>query len=144
MNKKICVLHIDDDEVDKMMMKQAMSKAGLDYTIYNAKDGIEAFDLLRGSNGVTQLNPLPHLILLDVNMPRMSGHEFLLEIKKDEKLKRIAIILLTTSEAPNDVNTAYDGSVMAYLHKPVDFDDFIATFKTLKAFWELNIWPDLE
>ena len=77
-------------------------------------------------------------------MPRMSGHEFLLEIKKDEKLKRIAVILLTTSEAPNDVNTAYDGSVMAYLHKPVDFDDFIATFKTLKAFWELNIWPDLE
>ncbi|MBT8196182.1 MAG: response regulator [Bacteroidia bacterium] len=144
MKQNISVLHIDDDEVDKMMMKQAMSKAGMDYTIHNASDGIEALDKLRGTNHVEALNPLPNIILLDVNMPRMSGHEFLAEIKQDEKLRRIAVILLTTSESPEDVNTAYDGSIMAYLHKPVDFDDFIQTFKTLKAFWDMNTWPDLD
>ena len=86
--------------------------------------------------------PKPDLILLDLNLPRMDGRELLSLIKGDEKLKRIPIVILTTSDAEQDVLTSYDLHANAYITKPVDFEQFIAVVKTIEEFWlEIVLLP---
>ena len=82
--KQVTILHVEDDEVDAMVMQRALKKTNLDYKYYHAKNGLQGLDMLRGTNGYEKLSPRPNIILLDLNMPPMNGHEFLKELRELE------------------------------------------------------------
>jgi len=110
------VLLIDDDEVDVMAFRRALSKSDVDITLTVAHNGEEALTFLRGDDDVERI-ATPYIILLDLNMPRMNGFEFLDEIRADAALKNSIVFVLTTSEAPNDLERAYDRHVAGYIRK---------------------------
>lgn len=110
------VLLIDDDTVDILQIKRAMKKLDLSDHLHIAHNGIEALDLLRGKDGP----PLkPHLVLVDLNMPRMSGLEFLEEIRQDPNLKSLTVYVVTTSSLERDQEAAHNLGVFGYLVKPI-------------------------
>ncbi|MBE9213884.1 response regulator [Plectonema cf. radiosum LEGE 06105] len=139
MEEKILnLLLVEDDEVDVMNVKRALKKNNLRNPLYVACNGIEALKMLRGENE-TSLN-IPkqrRIILLDLNMPRMGGLEFLEELRADADLKSIPVIVLTTSDEDRDRIEAYNLNVAGYLLKPVNFSQFIETMATLNKYWML-------
>jgi len=98
------------------------------------KDGVEAMEFLRGE-GRFKAAPRPDIILLDLNLPRKDGREVLQEIKSDEKLKRIPVVVLTTSKAEEDVLRTYNLHANCYVTKPVDLEKFMVVVKTIDSFW---------
>ena len=134
------ILLVEDDEVDIINVKRAFKKCQISSSLIVANNGIEALNLLRG-NGVEKINPEPVAILLDINMPKMSGLEFLKELRSDEMLKHLNVFILTTSNELSDKKAAYDQNVAGYFIKPVDFQKFIEIIKTLNDYWKLNEYP---
>ena len=130
----INILLVDDDDGDILLTKKALQKS----RIYNAldvvKDGVEAMKYLR-REGKFHDAPRPGLILLDLNMPRKDGRETLAEIKNDPDLRSIAVVVLTTSEADQDVLQSYDLQANCYVTKPVDLQQFTKVIQTLQDFW---------
>jgi len=124
------VLLVEDNEDDIDLTKEAFSEARIKLNLHIARDGIEALKFLRDSE-----NPTPDLILLDLNMPRKDGRETLADLKADPRLKRIPVIIITTSEADADVLSAYNQNANSYIVKPVDFDQFLKVMRTLEEFW---------
>lgn len=110
------ILMIEDDDVDIMVVQRAFDKESVETDITIAKDGIEALDLLRGKNGREKIH-LPELILLDLNMPRMNGYEFLDELRKDAKLSELVIFVLTTSRSDKDIFEMQKRGVAGYILK---------------------------
>ena len=133
--KKMLLL-VEDDQVDALTVKRAVRETGMDHDIVHLLDGEEALAYLRG-----QGNPMPNLILLDLNMPRMNGLDFLKEVKQDPSLKRIPVIVLTTSSDAEDVRQSFLLNVAGYMTKPVDYKIFLKRIQVLKAYWELNRVP---
>lgn len=131
------ILLVDDDEVDVMTVKRAFSKANITNKVYVATDGIEALSLLR-RDGVP---PARRLVLLDLNMPRMSGIEVLREIRADPVLQAITVVVLTTSNEDRDRVEAYQLNVAGYLLKPVTFHAFAEVMTTLNKYWTLMEMP---
>jgi len=131
------ILLVDDDEVDVMTVKRAFSKANITNRLYVATDGIEALSLLR-SDGIP---PARRLVLLDLNMPRMSGIEVLREIRADPALQALTVIVLTTSNEDRDRVEAYQLNVAGYLLKPVTFHAFAEVMSTLNKYWTLMEMP---
>ena len=131
------ILLVDDDEVDVMTVKRAFSKANITNKLYVATDGIEALSLLR-SDGIP---PARRLVLLDLNMPRMSGIEVLREIRADPALQAITVVVLTTSNEDRDRVEAYQLNVAGYLLKPVTFHAFAEVMSTLNKYWTLMEMP---
>jgi len=131
------ILLVDDDEVDVMTVKRAFSKANITNKLYVATDGIEALSLLR-SDGIP---PARRLVLLDLNMPRMSGIEVLREIRADPALQAITVIVLTTSNEDRDRVEAYQLNVAGYLLKPVTFHAFAEVMSTMNKYWTLMEMP---
>lgn len=131
------ILLVDDDEVDVMTVKRAFSRANITNKLYVATDGIEALNLLR-SDGIP---PARRLVLLDLNMPRMSGIEVLREIRADPALHMITVIVLTTSNEDRDRVEAYQLNVAGYLLKPVTFHAFAEVMSTLNKYWTLMEMP---
>jgi CheY-like chemotaxis protein len=131
------ILLVDDDEVDVMTVKRAFSKANITNKVYVATDGIEALNLLRSE----AIPPERRLVLLDLNMPRMSGIEFLREIRADPALHAITVIVLTTSNEDRDRVEAYQLNVAGYLLKPVTFHAFAEVMSTLNKYWTLMEMP---
>ena len=115
-NEEIKILLVEDDELDIEGITRALVKAGISNPVYIAKDGIEALEILRGEKGNLKIDR-PYLIILDLNMPRMSGLEFLEEIRIDENLADSLVFVLTTSDANKDRKDAYDNHVAAYILK---------------------------
>jgi len=138
--RQINILLVEDDEVDVMNLQRAFKKNKISNPLYIAGDGLEALDMLR-NNGTKAITPLPQIILLDLNMPRMNGIEFLEEIRKDERLKPISVIVLTTSNEERDLVAAYNFNVAGYILKPIDFREFTQTVTTLDAYWSLMEMP---
>jgi len=138
--KTINILLIEDDEVDVMNVKRAFQKNNLNNPIQHAGNGIEALDLLRGQNGQTQIE-LPRIILLDLNMPRMGGIEFLHELRKDELLKNISVFVMTTSNEDKDKVDAYNLNVAGYILKPLSMENFVSAVSILKNYWILCEYP---
>ncbi|HNR21081.1 MAG TPA: response regulator [Bacteroidia bacterium] len=132
---KFSILHIEDDIVDTMVVERILRKKNLVSELYHAKNGVEALDLLRGKNGK---NIRPEIILLDLNMPKMSGLEFLKELRADDDLKSIKVYVLTTSDDVNDKKSAYEYNVSGYIIKPINAMEFENVFDVLKDFWTLN------
>lgn len=136
--KKVNVLLVEDDEVDIMTVRRAFRKGNITNPLYVAKDGMEALAILRG--GTEHLPAIPlerRLILLDLNMPKMSGIEFLQILRADPQLKDIPVVVLTTSNGDWDRLKAYNFNVSGYLLKPVQFEDFIETMLVFNKYWAL-------
>lgn len=141
-NKKIHILLVEDDEVDVMNVRRAFKKSNIVHPIYIAGNGLEALAILRGSAKIEPTMPQSRrLILLDLNMPRMNGIEFLRELRMDENLKSIPVIVLTTSNEDRDKVEAYNLNVAGYILKPVTFSNFVDVMSTLNKYWMLNEIP---
>ncbi|CAO5226755.1 response regulator [Frankia sp. AgKG'84/4] len=128
------VLLVEDDPGDVLMTREAFEDHKLRNHLNVVSDGVEALAYLRGEGqyaGATR----PDLILLDLNLPRRDGREVLREVKADDRLRRIPIVVLTTSEAEEDVLRSYDLHANAYITKPVDFERFVAVVRHIDEFF---------
>lgn len=140
--KIINILLVEDDEVDVMNVKRAFKKYKIGNPLFIAGNGIEALEMLRSHNGEPpQVPKNRRLILLDLNMPKMNGLEFLEEIRKDEELKRTPVIVLTTSDEDKDRIEAYNLNVAGYILKPVTFANFAEVMVALNKYWTLCEMP---
>ena len=128
------ILLVEDNPGDVRLAKEGLKECKLNNTLHVVGDGAEAMDFLhrRGkyANAVR-----PDLILLDLNLPKKHGREVLAEIKSDEKLKRIPVVILTTSKAEEDIFKTYELHANCYVTKPVDLDQFIKIVKSIHSFW---------
>jgi CheY-like chemotaxis protein len=133
----IIILIADDDPDDRMLTRDAWEENRLANQLHFVEDGEELMDYLHrcGRYGHLAATPLPGLILLDLNMPRKDGREALKEIKADPKLRRIPIVVLTTSKAEEDIIRTYDLGVNSFITKPVTFGALVDTVKTLARYW---------
>jgi CheY-like chemotaxis protein len=139
--KKITLLHIEDDSVDKMVVERVLKKMDIVSVVHHAENGEDAINKLKGLNGEEKLTPTPQVILLDINMPKMNGLEFLKELRSDAELKHISVYMVTTSNDESDVTGAYEYNVAGYILKPVDIAHFEGTFKLITDFWRLCEFP---
>ncbi|MFI5219169.1 MAG: response regulator [Bacteroidia bacterium] len=132
------ILHVEDDAVDAMVMERALKKCDINHTLYKAANGIDALDVLRGTNGKQKIDPLPKIILLDLNMPKMNGIEFLRELRSDLNLKSISVFVMTTSNDEKDRTDAYNLHVAGYLIKPLSLENYVSVVSALNDFWKLT------
>jgi CheY-like chemotaxis protein len=133
-NSAITILVADDDEDDRLMTRDALRDARLHNDLRFVVDGVELMDFLRRRNGY-QDAPRPGLILLDLNMPRKDGREALAEIKNDPDLRKIPVIVLTTSKAEEDLVRTYDLGVNSFITKPVTFLGLVEVMKVFTRYW---------
>jgi CheY-like chemotaxis protein len=135
--KSITILYADDDAEDRMLVKDAWAENRLANELHFVEDGEELMDYLRRRGQYTHLadQPLPGMILLDLNMPRKDGREALQEIKADPKLRSIPVVVLTTSKAEEDILRAYDLGVNSFILKPVTFQSLVDLTLTLSKYW---------
>jgi chemotaxis family two-component system response regulator Rcp1 len=132
--KHIEILLIEDSPADILLTREAFEESRILNTLHVAEDGVQAMDFLR-KRGAHASAPRPDLILLDLNLPRKNGREVLAEIKADPDLKKIPIVVLTTSSAEEDVLKAYDLTANCYVVKPVGFDNFMQAMQSIRHFW---------
>ena len=128
------ILLVEDNPADVHLTVEALRDARVHNNLHVAADGEEALAFLRRRNGYTEA-PRPDLILLDLNLPRKSGREVLADIKADPDLRRIPVIILSTSSSDDDVTSAYDLPANCYVTKPVDLDEFIGVVRAIDSFW---------
>src|SRR3954452_11607839 len=135
--KPITILMADDDADDRMMTREAFEESHLVNDLRFVEDGEELLDYLkrRGRYADPASSPRPALILLDLNMPRKDGREALREIKADPELRRIPIVVMTTSKAEEDIFRSYDSGASSYITKPVTFERLVELMKTLGQYW---------
>lgn len=133
----IIILMADDDADDCLMAKEALEESRLANDLHFVGDGEELLEYLRheGKYSDPASSPVPGLILLDLNMPRKDGREALKEIKEDPELRRIPIVVLTTSKAEEDICRTYDLGVNSFVVKPVSFEGLTDVMKTLCKYW---------
>jgi CheY-like chemotaxis protein len=141
MGPTVNLLLVDDDEVDVQGLKRAFTKSRIGNPITVARDGIEALEILRGQNGKSKL-PKPHLIMLDLNMPRMNGFEFLDEIRADNDLKNTVVFMITTSKAEEDKARAYGKHVAGYIIKQDPANTFMQAVSLLEHYWKIVEFPE--
>jgi len=132
--KVVDILLVEDNPGDVRLTKEALRDAKVLNEIFVARDGVEAMDFLT-RKGTFVDAPIPDLILLDLNLPRKDGREVLEEIKKDPRLKRIPVVVLTTSKADEDIVKSYSLHANAYITKPVDLNRFSEIIHALEEFW---------
>jgi two-component system, chemotaxis family, response regulator Rcp1 len=133
-NAAFSILIAEDNPTDVMIMREAMQGAKMALELHVVEDGVQALQFLRRM-GAYKTSPRPDLILLDLNMPRKNGHEVLAEIKLDPQLKHIPVVMLTTSQAEDDLARAYANHVNCYIRKPVDFESFVEVVRGIEQFW---------
>jgi two-component system response regulator len=128
------ILLVEDDHADAALVADAFADIGISDTVHHTDSGSAALAYLHG-DGEDAGAPRPDLILLDLNMPRMSGHDVLAVIKSDEKLRTIPVIVFTTSGSPLDVTASYQGHANAYVTKPMDLDGFGTVITRIRQFF---------
>jgi CheY-like chemotaxis protein len=133
-SRPIEVLLVEDDEGDVVMTREALDEGKVLNRLHVAADGVEAIEYLR-REGPHADAPRPDLILLDLNLPRRDGRQVLAEVKGDEDLRRIPVVVLTTSEAEEDILRSYDLHANAYVTKPVDFERFVKVIQQIDEFF---------
>ncbi len=131
------ILIADDDEEDRMLAREALEESRLANEMFFVEDGVDLLDFLhhRGAYSDRGSAPRPGLILLDINMPRMSGLEALREIKADPSLRQIPVVILTTSRADEDILRSYDLGVNSFISKPVTFSGLVDVMRALGTYW---------
>ena len=141
-DRTLNILLVEDDEVDVMNVKRAFKKNNITNPLYLAQNGIEALQMLREPGAETDKVPINRrLILLDLNMPKMGGIEFLKELRSDPILKPTPVIVLTSSNEDRDRVEAYHLNVAGYILKPVTFANFAETMMALNKYWTLCEMP---
>ena len=133
-NRPVEILLVEDNPGDERLTREALKEGKVYSNLHWVKDGVEAMDFLR-RGGKHQGAPRPDIILLDLNLPKKDGREVLQDIKNDAELKRIPVVVLTTSKAEEDVLRTYDLHANCYVTKPVDLEKFIVVVKSIDAFW---------
>jgi two-component system, chemotaxis family, response regulator Rcp1 len=128
------VLLVEDNPGDVRLTREALRESRVRNRISVARDGIEALEMLR-AEGPHEDTRRPDLILLDLNLPRMNGRELLAEIKKDPRLRRIPVVILTSSREEEDIARTYDLHANAFVTKPVDFEQFVRAVRSIEDFW---------
>ena len=130
MKQSPAILIVEDNPGDVRLIQEAFKTSAMDLTLYFARDGVEATHFLE----TRKRDGCPQLLILDLNLPKKSGFEVLEFVKRDERLKRIPVIVLTSSQNPEDIAKAYDLHANCYLTKPVNFDAFSDVLKAIKYF----------
>ena len=130
------ILLVEDDRVDAMTIKRSLEEIKVTNRLDTVSNGEEALEFLRDSQ-----NEMPCLILLDLNMPKMNGIEFLKIAKTDDELKRIPVVVLTTSSDEEDKVDSFNLGVAGYMIKPVDYKQFVEVVKTIDMYWTLSELP---
>ena len=131
MKKSPVILIVEDNPGDVRLIKEAFKTSSIKPTLYFARDGLEATRFLE----TRMQDGFPHLMVLDLNLPKKSGFQVLQFVKRHEMLKRIPVIVLSSSQNPEDVARAYDLHANCYLTKPANFESFIAVVQALEYFW---------
>ncbi|MCJ7679404.1 MAG: response regulator [Candidatus Aminicenantes bacterium] len=131
------ILLVEDDVVDQMTVKRALKEIHVTNRLIVANNGEEALFYLQNDK-----YDKPTLVLLDINMPKMNGIEFLKVVKKDENLKKIPVIVLSTSKEDSDRIDAFDLGVAGYMVKPVDYLKFVDVIRTIHMYWKLSEMPE--
>ncbi len=135
--KTLIILMADDDADDRLLAQEALMESRVLNELHFAEDGVQLMEYLRGEGEYADRDrfPLPGLILLDLNMPKMDGREALALLKQDAALKRIPVVILTTSKAEEDMLKGYDLGAASYITKPVTFDVLVELMRTLGKYW---------
>ena len=128
------ILLVEDNPADVRLTREALNEAKVMNTLHVVSDGVEALEFLHNEGGHAG-NPIPDLILLDLNLPRKDGREVLAEIKADPRFKRIPVVILTTSKAEEDIIHSYDLHANAFITKPVDLAQFMKVTVAVEHFW---------
>lgn len=139
-NGRMTILLVEDDEYDVEITERAISKSDISSQLYVVWDGEEALDFLF-RRGEFEDAPRPDLVLLDLRLPKIGGHEVLSTIKEDDELKNIPVIVLTVSEREEDMVKAYDSGASSYVHKPVNPDEFGKVIRTVQEYWKITELP---
>lgn len=137
MGTEVLILVVEDDIVDVMTIKRAFKEVKITNPIEVCKNGLDALEYLKKTS-----NKRPGIILLDINMPKMNGIEFLQVVKKDNNFKSIPVVVLTTSKAEQDKVETFNLGVAGYMIKPVDYLQFVETVKTIHLYWTLSELPE--
>ncbi|OUC12685.1 MAG: two-component system response regulator [Alkalinema sp. CACIAM 70d] len=138
--RNLSILLVEDDEVDVMNVQRALKKNGLEVPLHRAANGLEALNMLR-HDSKHLAHPGHLLILLDLNMPKMGGLEFLQELRRDPDLRHIPVVVLTTSKQESDRVAAYELNVAGYIVKPITFSSFVETMNVISQYWLLSEMP---
>jgi two-component system response regulator len=128
----IDILLVEDNPADVRLAQEAFKDARVANRLHVARDGVEALSMLRDATGAV---PRPDLILLDLNLPRKDGREVLQDIKQDEALRHIPVVVLSTSQSEHDIARSYRLGANAFVTKPVDIDRFFQVIRSLEQFW---------
>ena len=128
------ILMVEDNPGDVRLTKEALKEGKVFSNLHTVKDGVEAMEFLRREGKYSSV-PRPDIILLDLNLPKKDGREVLQDIKNDNELKRIPVVVLTTSKAEEDVLRTYNLHANCYVTKPVDLEKFIVVVKSIDVFW---------
>lgn len=139
--RRLNILLVEDDELDVMNVRRAFAKNHIANPLHIASNGLEALDMLRGTGGVQPIPRERRLILLDLNMPRMNGIEFLSALRADPDLMSTAVVVLTTSDEERDKVQAYNLNVAGYILKPVTLPAFVEIMAKLNQYWSVNELP---
>ncbi|WP_044528484.1 response regulator [Herbaspirillum sp. B65] len=134
--KEVSLLIVDDDDIDVMGVRRALEKLRIANPSFRARDGLEALDMLRGG-----MLPSPSIVLLDLNMPRMNGIEFLRELRADKMLTKTVVFVLTTSKADEDMAMAYEKHIAGYMTKSTINRDFMSAIGLLEHYWRIVELP---
>jgi len=133
-SKPVEILLVEDNPGDVRLTKEVLMEGKVRNNLQVVGDGVEAMAFLRREHSYAKA-PRPDLILLDLNLPKKDGREVLQEIKADRQLKRIPVVVLTTSDADEDILRSYDLRANCYITKPVDLDQFIRVIRSIETFW---------
>lgn len=131
---EIQILLVEDNEGDILLTLEAFKELKVKNSVAVVKDGVEAIDFLK-RKGDYSGSRSPHLILLDINMPKLNGIEVLDFIKQDENLKKIPVVMLTTSSSESDISACYEKSANCFITKPLDFGKFLNVVHSIETFW---------
>ena len=130
--KNLKILHIEDDMIEVMKLNRSISRLEINHKIIGANNGEEALKLL------SKKDNLPDIILLDLNMPKINGIEFLSILKSDDKLKYIPTIILTTSNNQKDLIACYEIGIAGYVLKPLKYEEYVSKIEKILAYWSIN------
>ncbi len=136
MRDKRPILIVEDDVVDQMLLQRAIKGLGISSRLYLVTNGEEALEFLKNDS-----NERPSLILLDLNMPKMNGIEFLKAVKIDDSLKMIPVVVLTTSKEEKDIRESFALGIAGYMVKPVDYSKFVEIVKAIASYWGFSELP---
>lgn len=133
--KLFTVLLVEDERADAELVRMAFEEGRLLVDLHHVEDGVEALEFLRRSSDRFAAAPRPDIVLLDLNMPRMNGREFLAEVKGDPTLCSVPVVVLTTSDVERDVVQSYQLGAAGYVIKPVDIDQFVQVVRGIEQYW---------